>query len=380
MVDHNHRHGKEAFTFTDHVTGRRVLQLTNASWQRSVHGYYDIPPWSPRDGRIVFSSLEPGGHEGEIYVMGADGGDLKFLGHSRSMSANDGAMAQWSADGRRVFFKDREEHAPVVAWVDVDSGERGFFPGSLRMVAPVGDLLVGHTEVGLLTDEAVQEGKDRIGVFVQDLDGGGARRLATVDDCLGLHPRRAEIADWHLYIKHTKWSPAGRRLMFVLTNEIRFADKYAELPRVKDVYVVDADGGGLRRVGPFGNHPLWHPDGRQILSNSPWEGRPHNSLVLTDADTGEQRLATEAMAGSGHPSFAPDGRSIALDHVLGREGYGSIHRIDVETGAVEHLVQVRVTDHTHVGTHLHPVWSRDGRQLLYASDASGTAQLCVIDV
>jgi Tol biopolymer transport system component len=30
--------------------------------------------------------------------------------------------------------------------------------------------------------------------------------------------------------------------------------------------------------------------------------------------------------------------------------------------------------------HLHPVWSRDSQQVLYTSDASGIAQLCVIDI
>ena len=69
-----------------------------------------------------------------------------------------------------------------------------------------------------------------------------------------------------------------------------------------------------------------------------------------------------------------------VDYVLSREGYGSLNLVDVETDRVEHLVQVRVVDHSHVGTHLHPVWSQDGKQILYASDASGTAQLCVVNV
>ena len=43
------RSGKEAFYFTDRVTGRQVLQLTNST-ERSVHGYYDLPPWSPTTG------------------------------------------------------------------------------------------------------------------------------------------------------------------------------------------------------------------------------------------------------------------------------------------------------------------------------------------
>jgi len=324
--------------------------------------------------------MEPGAREGDIYIMDADGGDLTYLARSRAMSANDGAMAQWAADGRRVYFKDRREDVSLIGWVDVDSGGKGSYPGDLRMVCPVGNCLAYHTSVGHYADHEVINRRDEFGIFVQDLDSGEGTCVARLTDCLEMHPRRDEIAGWHLFVKHSKWSADGQRLMFVFTNEIRFAEKFCELPRVKDIYVVNADGSGLKRVGEFGNHPLWHPDGREILTNSPFPGRPGNSLVLTDVETGENRLASAAIAGVGHPSFAPDGSKIAVDHVLDREGYGSLNLVDVAADTVEHLVQVRVVDHTHVGTHLHPVWSRDGKQLLYASDASGTAQLCVVDV
>jgi Tol biopolymer transport system component len=375
----SYRSGKESFSFADPITGREVLQLTN-SGERSVHAYYDNPPWCPRTRRITFSSMEPGCTEGDIYVMDADGSNLTYMACSRSMSANDGAMAQWSADGKRVYFKDREKGQPLLAWVEVDTGEKGAYPGDLRMLSPVGNRQVYHSNSSNYPDEEVVRGRENFGVFLQDLETGQSQRIVSIAECLDLHPRRQEIAGWHLYIKHTKWSPDGTRLMFVFTNEIRYAAKYAELPHVKDIYVVNADGSGLKRVGQFGNHPIWHPNSQEILTNSPYEGRPNNSLVLNHVDRGEQRLATTRMAGSGHPSFSPNARYICVDHVLAGEGYGSLNLVDVETDQIEHLVQMRVRDHTHVGTHLHPVWARDGSQILYASDATGTAQLCVINI
>ncbi|NLD73003.1 MAG: hypothetical protein GX649_09855 [Chloroflexi bacterium] len=375
----DYRSGKEAFTYRDPVTGREVLQLTN-SHQRSVHGYYDLPPWSRRTGQIAFSSMEPGASEGGIYVMERDGSNITYLAHSRAMSANDGAMAQWSADGRRVYFKDREDSIPLIAWVDVERGEGDAIPGDLRMICPTGNLNVYHTQCATMPDEALLRDRDGQGVFVMDLGTGATRMIVSVEECLAIHPRRDEIRNWHLYIKHTKWSSDGKRLMFVFTNEIRYAAKFAEEPRVKDIYVVNMDGSGLRNVGEFGHHPLWHPSGQEILANCPWEGRPGLSLVLIDADTAERRLATTAIAGSGHPSFSPDGKYIAVDHVLPREGYGSLNLVDAAANTVQHVVQLRVRDHSHVGTHLHPAWSWDSKQVLVASDASGASQLCVIDV
>jgi len=379
MLDSALRSGTEAKAYTDPVTGRKVLQLTN-SGQRSVHGYYDLPPWSRQTGQIAFSSLLPGAVEGDIYVMGRDGSDITHLGRSRSMSANGGALVQWSADGERVYFRDREGDTSLIAWVDVDGGRRGAIPGDLRMICPTGNRNVYHTNCANMADSALLVDRDGQGVFIMDLHTGRSEMIVSVEECLALHARRDEIRDWHLYIKHTKWSSDGQRIMFVFTNEIRYAAKYAEEPRVKDICVVNADGTDLRNIGEFGHHPLWHPGGREILANCRWEGRPGLSLVLIDADTGERRLATTAIAGAGHPSFSPDGKYIAVDYVLNREGYGSINLVDVEANRVEHAVQVRVTNHSHTGTHLHPAWSWDSKQLLFASDSSGIAQLCVIDV
>ena len=375
----DYRSGNESFTFSDPVTGRGVRQLTNAK-ERSVHSYYDIPPWSPETGQIAFSSLQPGADEADIYVMDHDGANITYLAHSRAVSANDGAMAQWNFDGSRVYFKHRDGDQRLIAWVEMTSGKQGSLPGDLRMLSPVANLNAYHTNCRDYPDHELINHREEHGLFVQNPDSGETKRLASVADCWRIHPRQEEIAAWHLYIKHSKWSRDGKRIMFVFTNEIRYANKYAELPRVKDVYVINADGSGLKRVGEFGNHPLWHPNGREILTNSPFEGRPANSLALTDVETGQARLAAASIGGSGHPSYSPDGARIAVDYVLGGEGYGSINLVDVESDTVEHLVEVKIVDHSHVGTHLHPVWSRDGRQILYASDASGIAQLCVVRV
>ena len=93
-------------------TGKLVLQLTTNA-RRSVHGYYDLPPWSPVDGRIAFSRMDaPDSKTGDICVMDADGDNLYKVAESRAMSANGGALAQWASDGSRIYFKDRDRENP----------------------------------------------------------------------------------------------------------------------------------------------------------------------------------------------------------------------------------------------------------------------------
>lgn len=361
-------------------TGRRVLQLTTND-QRSVHGYYDLPPWSPVDGRIAFSRMtEPGSTSGDICVMDADGSNLHKVAESRAMTPNGGALAQWAADGSRVYFKDRDGDKRLMGWVNPDTGESGSHRGDLRMISPAGHLHAYHTLHSDYAEDDVPKLKDVHGVFAQDLDSGESKQLATLSDCLGIHPRRDEIVDWHMFVKHTKWSPDGSRMMFVFTNEIHFDKKYCELPRVKDVYVVNADGSDLKRVGEFGNHPLWHPNGREILTNSRFEGSESNKLLLTDVETGEERLAVTCVNGYGHPSFSPDGKHIVVDVVNNKTKEAQILLVDVEADTAETILELSVFDHSHGGTHLHPVWRQDGSQILYASDASEICQLCVIDM
>ncbi len=45
------------------------------------------------------------------------------------------------------------------------------------------------------------------------------------------------------------WSPDGQRIAF---------------ERLGDVYVIDADGTGERRLSQIGTHPSWSPDGQKI--------------------------------------------------------------------------------------------------------------------
>lgn len=364
-----------ASSFVDPVTGRRIRQLTSGA-DPAVHAYFDIPPWSSTTGWLVFSRRTVGTDEGDVCVVDSDGSCFTVVGRSRAMVPNCGAMPQWSGDGRRVYFCDRDGDRQTVCSVDPDRGTTETFPGSLRMMRPSDNEYAYHSEHRYYTaDDYAPERRSEQGVFVRNLDNGTTRRLATVAECLDLHPRRDQVTCLPLRVKHTKWSPSGERLMFVLTSG-KVANRR---PEVHDMYVVKADGSGLRRVGTIVNHPSWHPDGGHILCNGVLGDDPEKKLVLLDVETGERRLVTDRVPGMGHPSYSPDGQWIVLDDVPARSGPASIKVVHPESGEQRVLVVTTVTDHSHDGTHLHPVWSRDGNQILYASDATGVAQLYVVD-
>jgi Tol biopolymer transport system component len=163
--------------------------------------------------------------------------------------------------------------------------------------------------------------------------------------------------------------------------------RYGE-PRVKDIYVVNADGSDLRFVSHFtwGNHPSWHPNGRQILFNGrlgPDGGTERSDpmrFVLAEVETGALSVATELIGGGGHPPYSPDGTKIAAEYVSRETGEARVVCEDLERQRVEELARFRVTDHSHQGTHIHPTWSRDGRQVLFNVDESGHSEIWVASV
>jgi TolB protein len=100
-----------------------------------------------------------------------------------------------------------------------------------------------------------------------------------------------------------------------------------------DVFVMDADGGGIRRLttarGTDGE-PAWTPDGDSIVFTSARDGAPQ--LYLVSADSGAARALTTTPGGNQSPAVSPDGRTVAF--VSFRDGGPRVYRVGVE-GASE---------------------------------------------
>ena len=95
---------KAPTTFVDRVTGQLVRQLTGGN-AHHVHGYYDLPPWSPATGQVVLTRMSaPSAPEGEICMVEPDGTGLAVLADTRAVGANGGALAHINANHLLPFF------------------------------------------------------------------------------------------------------------------------------------------------------------------------------------------------------------------------------------------------------------------------------------
>jgi Tol biopolymer transport system component len=205
------------------------------------------------------------------------------------------------------------------------------------------------------------------------------------------------------------WSADGRRLLFVRIDR---ADKYGS--RQADIYEYDLDGQerglagkvmwtlpamvsgyapespkierltrGLRAL-----YPTYSPDGEWIafVRNQ----GTSNNLGLMRRDSGDIRYLTDFVDGTQlyTPRWSSDGRHLVLSISRGGRREIGLLRVREEEAmrlastvplAVEGTPELELLVATE-GTDRDPVWSADGREVIFTSDVSGIFNLYAIDL
>jgi TolB protein len=314
-----------------------------------------------RNGLIAFTSVRASGSF-ELYTMRPEGSHLM----RRTRNAPVVGYAAWSSDGRRVAFinvgigelwlmrADGRQRRPLVQRVEVCCASPTWSPTGTHLafaragaVGSVG-LWTVDTRTGRL--QRITNGKDESPAWRPDgqriafIRGGDIYTVAS----RGGRPRRlmrtrgAEESD-------PSWARDGR-LAFAAYREVGEVG-------LRDLFVINANGSGLRKVPTPPEtreyQPDWSPDGKELLfcdyDRNGW-------LFILTVDGRNLREFQTGAEYCGEPDWSPGGSRILFhrdDKILS---------LSLPKGEVTPLVDGR-SDSS-------PAWSPDGQRLAFVRDFS----------
>jgi Tol biopolymer transport system component len=250
--------GSERFTLRSCTTVDQVPQ------DSACASSYDGPAYSPTGDSLLVDAGD------QLAMLRSDGSDFRLL---PQQTTNDGAPA-WAPDGRRFVFTGVAEGATEPdLYVYNLARDR-----SRRLTTTGGDAPAwsSRDRIVYVTGYSSVVGRPPTGrLALINPDGSGRRRLTRKN---GLAPN---------------WSPHGTKIAF---------------SRKGTLYVIGADGKGLRRVGGRrfsfeATDVTWSPDGRYLAYHDFEDG-------ITVVDAGGRREYEfelgQYSSGGSFDSFAPD--------------------------------------------------------------------------
>ena len=249
-------------------------------------------------------------------------------------------------------------------------------------------------------------------LFVSNRDG--TNKLYRLDIAHGI---TRKINDQPVIACCPVWSPDGSRIAFLSVDE-----------SAAKIYLIDADGAHLRRLtrekSTNEGSPVWSPDGQQIAFVFVSLLTARSGIFIADVNTGSTRPLTEEFANDFAPVWSPDGTRILFASDLSVNGTSrlddaeffdihpdgtdrrqitndaaqdsaaafspdgkyivftttppdyfpiSIYRMDADGGHPVLITNLDVSGNTA------PVWSPDGKQILFLSHRDGDVELYTTD-
>ena len=293
--------GKIAFTNPDPATGASRCFTINPDGTGALQvGPDDVTcptdpanlPWSPDSSKLLLS-VHPQ-DTARPATANPDGSGLTLLDHYPNLDQTL-SCGFWSPGGARFLCKSAEDGNPADDGLYTLRSSDG---GGLTRVTTTPD---GSEDSGLgYSPDGSQILFDRndfstdLGdLFVVNPDG---------TDLLQLNPPGLQLRSADCCNAAADWSPDGSQVAFAAF----WKDNVAHARRTA-LFVVNADGTGLRRITPFGlgarNGATWSPDGRLIAFNLRFIDSPGPQVWVVHSDGSGLRELT--LPTSGYASYGP---------------------------------------------------------------------------
>jgi Tol biopolymer transport system component len=364
------------------VDGDALRRLTD-----TPHFHEAFTSWSPDGRQIAFQRMESGSNRG-VYLMSP-------LGGAERKVVDRGGNPSWTPDGRALVMVGRTPTGFAIFEHILQTGARrqltrparGFGDQSPK-VSPDG---------ATLAFARVSESLSQAAVFVVPMSGGEPTRLT----------------EWSPTVGGLDWTPDGREILYPQTDTsgsrvFRIAaaggGRATAVPGIPiginmvsvsqprqgrafrlslgygqpdvGLRLVDlrstTSAGVMATVTPFCDATRmdmpgrFSRDGTHVAFTSDRSG---NWQVWVAGRSGAELRTVRGLEGGATVnvgSWSPDGRSVALDAIVG--GHSAIYLLRVDSGQLTRLSGGRANESD-------PEWSGDGRWVYYASDVSGRSEI-----
>jgi TolB protein len=269
------------------------LQVTR---QTAVRDMY--PFWSPDGRQIVFQSDRNAQMLGQdqIYIMNADGTQVRRLTHSTS---SDEAPV-WSPDGSTILFSSyiTDENSELYTINTDGSGLRRLTDNPGRdghaKFSPDGERIIFCS---------IRNGSEVYDLYEMDLDGQDITRLT-------------QYNGWDTY---PAISPDGSRIAW---RRILPTGGTSSTGHNSEIFVMNRDGSNPTNVShhpDFDGYPAWSPDGLKIVFASnrarknDFRGNFHLYVMNPDGSDVHQLLDNAGTVEDARPIWSPDGKKILFN-------------------------------------------------------------------
>jgi dipeptidyl aminopeptidase/acylaminoacyl peptidase len=296
-----------------------------------------------------------------------------------------------SPDGKTVAFsvwsidKDANEYRGAIWTVPLDGSReaRRFTSGEKRDASP------RWSPDGSKLAFTSKRGGDHMDLYVIPADGGEPVRLTTCKD---------DVTD-------PEWSPDGSRIAFVSRVPDSAYDEKDDkkrpprrlkrlkykleatgwtIDRPQHLFVVPADGSGEATQitdGDFEDvHPSWSPDGKTIAfvsaRHQDWDTENVEDIYLVGADGGEPRRLTQGGGAFDGIAWSPDGGRLAgvrYPAVWDEPRHNQIGVIDATSGDVTLLTESLDRNCGPYPGIREPIW--DGEDIVFAVEDRGNTHV-----
>jgi Tol biopolymer transport system component len=203
-------------------------------------------------------------------------------------------------------------------------------------------------------------------LYTMDLDGGDVQRLTSLENASVSSP---------------SWSPDGTKIAFLAVSR---SGNYT-------IQVIAADGSGQVQIadgfdlGQYfflvpGVYLGWQPGGEKLLGINGSLTSCCNlfNIFTVNADGTDVRTLTDSPDGDWQPAWSPDGQSIAYYAQQGSQGRFEVFLMNADGSQPTRLAD-GIANINWPSLSTLPVWSRDGKQLLFATDRDGPFDLYVMN-